>query len=70
MTGALLLVWFLVTFVVSYYARELSFKFFGWSFSFWMGAQGTLVVYCLIVWFYASRMARLDKKHGFEEREY
>lgn len=69
LTGVLLLVWFVVTFGVGYYARELSFKFFGWSFSFWVGAQGALVVYCLIVWFYASRMAKLDREYGFDERD-
>ena len=46
-TAVLLLVWFSVTFGVSYFARALSFRFFGWPFSFWMGAQGALVVYCL-----------------------
>jgi len=69
LTAGLLWVWFVVTFVVSYYARELSFSFFGWPFSFWMGAQGSLGVYCLIVWFYAWYMSRLDIRHGVEERE-
>lgn len=68
-TGMLLVVWFVATFVVSYYARELSFSFFGWSFSFWMGAQGSLVVYCLIVWFYARYMGKLDREHGVDERD-
>ena len=68
-TGILLAIWFVVTFVVSYYARALSFNFFGWPFSFWMGAQGALVVYCLIIWFYARYMARLDIEHGVEESE-
>lgn len=68
-TAALLLVWFVVTFVVTFYARELSFSFFGWPFSFWMAAQGSLVVYCLIVWIYARSMARLDRRHGLQEPE-
>ena len=63
----LLLVWFTVTFVVSYFARALSFTFFGWPFSFWMGAQGALLVYCLIIGFYAWYMNRLDIEHGVEE---
>lgn len=66
-TCALLVVWFVVTFVMSYFARELSFSFFGWSFSFWMGAQGSLVVYCMIVWFYARYMERLDVEYGLNE---
>ncbi|WP_439114625.1 DUF4212 domain-containing protein [Hydrogenophaga sp.] len=68
-TGLLLAIWFVVTFVVSYFARELSFSFFGWPFSFWMGAQGALVVYCLIIGYYAWYMNRLDIEHGVDEIE-
>jgi len=55
-TAVLLALWFVVTYVVSFYARELSFAFFGWPFSFWMGAQGALVVYVFIIWYYARVM--------------
>lgn len=68
-TAALLLVWFAVTFGVSYFARALSFTVFGWPFSFWMGAQGALVIYCLIVGFYAWYMNRLDVEHGVSDGE-
>lgn len=68
-TALLLLIWFLVTFGVAYHARELSFSFFGWPFSFWVAAQGGLVVYCLIVWFYAYYLAKLDARCGFREPE-
>lgn len=66
-TAVLLAVWFAVTFVVSFYARELSFRFFGWPFSFWMAAQGSLIVFCLIVVVYARVMARLDEAHDVAE---
>jgi putative solute:sodium symporter small subunit len=68
-TAILLAIWFVVTFVVSYFARELSFNFFGWPFSFWMGAQGALVVYCVIIGYYAWYMNKLDIEHGVEETE-
>jgi putative solute:sodium symporter small subunit len=67
MTALLMAVWFVVTFVAAFFARELSFAFFGWPFSFWVGAQGALVVYVLIVWFYARTMDRLDREHGLAE---
>ena len=63
-TGWLFAAWFCVTFVVGYFARELSFSFFGWPFSFWMGAQGALVVYVLIICYYAYAMNRLDREQG------
>ena len=69
MTGVLLLIWFVVTFVVAYFARSLSFKFFGWPFSFWVGAQGALLVYLAIVWYYARRMNTLDREHGMAEED-
>lgn len=68
-TAILLFIWFVVTFVVSYFARDLNFTFFGWPFSFWMGAQGSLVVYCLIILFYANYMNKLDVQHGVSEDE-
>ncbi|HEV7915223.1 MAG TPA: DUF4212 domain-containing protein [Albitalea sp.] len=68
-TAILLAVWFVVTFVVGYFARELDFSFFGWPFSFWVAAQGALIVYVAITWFYARSMNRLDREHGVDETE-
>ncbi len=58
LTLSLLLLWGGVTFGVAWHARDLSFDFFGWPFSFWVGAQGALLVYCLIVLVYARVMNR------------
>ncbi len=68
-TAILLAVWFVVTFVVGYFAHDLTFDFFGWPFSFWVGAQGALVVYVLIIGFYARYMNRLDAEHGVSQEE-
>jgi putative solute:sodium symporter small subunit len=68
-TAILIAIWFVVTFVVGYIARDLSFDFFGWPFAFWMGAQGALVIYVLIIWFYARYMNRLDQLYGVAEGE-
>jgi putative solute:sodium symporter small subunit len=66
-TSVLLAIWFVVTFGIGFFARELSFSFFGWPFSFWVGAQGALIVYMLIIWYYARTMNRLDQEHGVAE---
>ena len=68
-TAILLVIWFLVTFVMGYFARELSFNFFGWPFSFWMAAQGSLVVYVVIIWYYARYMNQLDIEYDVHEGE-
>lgn len=68
MTALLLAIWFLVTYVVSYFARELNeFTVLGFPLGFYMGAQGSLLVYVLIIWFYARYMNRLDHRYGVHE---
>ncbi len=67
LTAVLLGIWFLVTYGVGYFARDLNFTFFGWPFSFWVGAQGALAVYVLIIWYYARAMNKLDEEHGVAE---
>ncbi|MGO4332248.1 DUF4212 domain-containing protein [Cupriavidus sp. 2TAF22] len=65
--AALLAIWFVVTFVVSWFARELRFDFFGWPFSFWVGAQGALIIYVLMAALYAWRMNLADDEAGEDE---
>ena len=69
LTVLLLLVWFGVSFVLIYFARDLDFTVLGWPFSFWMAAQGSLLVYGLIIGGYAWVMDRLDRAHGVQEPE-
>ncbi|EGJ12125.1 MULTISPECIES: sodium/substrate symporter small subunit [Rubrivivax] len=64
LTGWLLLAWFVVTFVVAFFARELDFGFFGAPFGFWVAAQGAPIVYLVIVWVYAIVMDRRDDQRG------
>jgi putative solute:sodium symporter small subunit len=68
-TAILLFIWFFVTFVLGFFARELNFNFFGWPFAFWVGAQGALVVYVIIIWFYARYMNNLDREYDVHEGE-
>ena len=68
-TAILLFIWFVVTFVVGFFARDLSFNFFGWPFSFWVASQGSLVVYVAIIGYYAWYMNKLDVEHGVAEEE-
>jgi putative solute:sodium symporter small subunit len=68
-TAGLLVVWFIVTFVAAFFARELDFQFFGWPFSFWLAAQGALIVYLALVCYYAWAMNRLDHECGVAESD-
>ncbi len=67
-TGWLLAAWFVVTFGVSFFARELNVVLLGWPVSFWVAAQGALLVYMALVVVYARQMGRVDEVRD-EERD-
>jgi putative solute:sodium symporter small subunit len=67
-TAVLLAIWFVVTFVMAYFAVPLSeINFFGWPLSFYMAAQGSLVIYLFILYYYAKKMRQLDVEYGVDE---
>ena len=67
-TAVLLAIWFIVTFVEGWYARELnSITFLGFPLGFYMSAQGSLVIYVAIIGFYAWYMRKLDLEYGVDE---
>ena len=57
------------TFVIGFFARDLTFTIMGWPFSFWVASQGSLIVYMLIIWYYARTMNRMDTEYGVAEEE-
>jgi len=69
-TGILLFVWFLVTFVEAWYARELNgITFLGFPLGFYMSAQGSLAIYVAIIGIYAILMRKLDLEYNVDEGE-
>jgi len=69
-TAVLMLIWFIVTFVEGWYARELNnYTFLGFPLGFYMSAHGSLIVYVVIIGIYARYMNRLDVTYGVAEGE-
>lgn len=67
-TGILLAIWFVVTYVVAFFAPSLNeMSFLGFPLGFYMGAQGALIIYVIVIFFYARYMNRLDKEYGVNE---
>jgi putative solute:sodium symporter small subunit len=70
LTAVLMVIWFVVTFVQAWFARELNqITFLGWPLSFYFSAQGSLIIYVLIIWYYARYMNRLDYEYNVAEEE-
>ena len=67
-TAILLSIWFVVTFVEAWFARELNqFSFLGFPFGFYMSAQGSLAIYVILIGTYAWYMNKLDKEYEVDE---
>ena len=66
-----LAVWFVVSFGFGILlVDELNrFPLGGFRLGFWFAQQGSIYVFLGLIFFYAWRMGRLDRKHGVDERE-
>ena len=67
LTAWLMAIGFVVTFGVAFFARSLRFSVWGWPLSFWVAAQGALVLYLALVCIYAYTIRRLDERYGVAE---
>ncbi|MHB1375047.1 MAG: DUF4212 domain-containing protein [Thauera sp.] len=69
LTLTLLGVWFGVTFVGGYFAAELNtLSFLGFPLGFYLFAQGSLLIYLVIIVIYVVVMNRMDRKYRMDVR--
>ena len=63
-----LAIWFLASFVVHFFAPALNeIVIFGFPLGFYMAAQGSLVVFVVLIFWYASRQNAIDEEFGVAE---
>ena len=68
LTIGLLVIWALLTFLMNWFAREINeIVIFGFPLGFYMGAQGLLVIYLVMIWFYNHKMKKLDARFGIDD---
>jgi putative solute:sodium symporter small subunit len=67
----LLLIWFGVSYVpvliVSALNAAIPHFLTGFPFGYYMGSQGSLIVFVVLIFVYAWRMEKLDREYGFDE---
>ena len=67
-TAALVAAWFLITFYVGFFARDLhQVEVLGWPLSFYLAAQGAPFMFVLITWVYSAVMDRAGHVRPFAE---
>jgi putative solute:sodium symporter small subunit len=64
-----LIVWFVVSFGFGILLVEPmnSIRLGGYKLGFWFAQQGSIYVFVALIFFYASRMNKLDRKHNVHE---
>ncbi len=68
LTFALLAFWLCVTFGSTWFARDINqIVILGFPLGFYMAAQGALVIFLLIIWWYNRQMRKIDREFGLED---
>ena len=64
-----LVIWFVVSFGFGILLRDFldRFQIAGFRLGFWFAQQGSIYVFVALIFFYAWRMAAIDKDHGVDE---
>ena len=70
LTSIILFIWFVVTYVAIFFSPQLNnIVIFGFPFGYYMGAQGSLIIFVVLIFWYAKKMNANDDKYGVAEEE-
>ena len=70
LTTIIMIIWFVVTYVAIFFSPELNnIVIFGFPMGYYMGAQGSLIIFVILIFWYAFKMNAADKEYGVEEEE-
>ena len=61
-------IWFVFSFVVHWFADSLnSFSFLGFPLGFYMAAQGSELIFVILIFWFARSQHKIDEETGFAE---
>ena len=70
LTTWILILWFIFSMGIFFFANSLnSMTFFGWPFGFYMAAQGSLVIFVVLIVVLNIKQEKIDEKYGLEEEQ-
>lgn len=65
-----LLVWFVFGFAIHFFVRQLDeITFLGFPLGFYMAAQGSLIVFTVLIFWFSHRQNQIDEEYGVAEEE-
>lgn len=70
LTAITLIVWALVSYGAVFFVESLNaIVIFGFPLGYYMAAQGSLIVFVILVFTYAGRMNAVDRRHNLQDDE-
>ena len=70
LTIIVMVIWAFFSFGIHWFANALnSINFFGWPLGFYMAAQGSLIVFVVLIFWSNKRQEKIDEEFGFAEDE-
>ncbi len=65
-----LAIWAFFSFVIHFFVNSLNaIVIFGFPVGFWFAAQGSLVVFVVLLFWFAKAQDKIDRDHGFAEED-
>ena len=62
-----LAIWFFFSFVIHFFVTPLNQIFLGFPLGFYMAAQGSLIAFVVLLFWFAYRQNKIDEECGVEE---
>jgi putative solute:sodium symporter small subunit len=70
LTIIVLIIWFIFSFGVHWFADSLnSISFIGFPLGFYMAAQGSLIVFVVLIWYLTRAQQKIDDETGVAEED-
>ena len=70
LTITVLVIWFIFSIVIHWFADALnSISFIGFPLGFYMAAQGSLIIFVVLIFYLANRQNKIDEEFGVAEEE-
>ncbi len=65
-----LAIWAFFAFVIHFFVNSLNeIVILGFPLGYYMGSQGSLIVFVVLIFYYAWRMNQLDQQYGLRDRD-
>ena len=64
-----LVIWFIFSIVIFMFGESLNnSSFLGYPLAYYMCAQGSIVIFVVLIFWFANRQEKIDEEFGFAER--